>query len=72
MIILIINKTIDSTKSKTKNKEQITDVKASLKEVIDYIYRNRKYINAWIKYIALKSDKSDHFALESEMKVIEY
>lgn len=46
--------------------------KASLKEVIDYIYRNRKYINAWIKDIALRSDKSEHFALESEMKVIEY
>ena len=44
MIILIINKTIDSTKSKTKNKEQITDVKASLKV---YLYSMPVFVSTF-------------------------
>ena len=45
---------------------------ASLSEVVDYIYRNRKHINAWMKDICSGKDMAEHFAIESEMKVIKY
>ena len=45
---------------------------ASLSEVVDYIYRNRKYINAWLKDVCSGTNTAEHFAIESEMKVIDY
>lgn len=43
---------------------------ASMKEAVDYIYRNRKYINAWMRENC-SGKEAEHFPLESEMKVIE-